>query len=104
MKPEGAEVTPYPETAHDYKVCTGYTCPTCGFWVQLGTSHHCLPNYGAANYWHRVPAEVVRFAGNIAAHEDLPTDAPIGDAYYIEQGSILVVRTVGGWYAFDRVS
>lgn len=86
----------------------GYWCPTCNTWVsgphncspRVWTTHQTvtvLPNLGSSP----VP-QISKFKGAIDTLEDLPSKPAVGDAYYVIQSDLLVVRQSNGWFHYDR--
>lgn len=93
----------------------GYTC-SCGTWVNYGTYHHCVWRTGAS--WpepvyvfpqYRSDPLIKRFRGSTKDMKSLPRRAyrpdggysQQGDAYFVEDPGVLVVRLEHGWHTFD---
>ena len=108
---------------HNYTVGTGtvggYTCPNCHSWVSYGVYHTCsnwnpfwwqYPTYHPVYYpaYQSQPA-VNKFCGSVEKMKDLPSakyvpgqaQAEVGDAYFVENPGVLVVRVSNGWHTFD---
>jgi hypothetical protein len=83
----------------------GYWCSRCGGWVAYGCSHWNFPRQASplVQYvsYPSTPT-LSRFRGAVATLDDLPSDALIGDGYYVERAGRLVVRYSGGWFVFDE--
>lgn len=43
-----------------------------------------------------------RFCGPVKDLDSLPSDAQVGDSYYVEKAEALVVHGLSGWHHFDR--
>lgn len=79
----------------------GYCC-SCGQWVTNGNSHVCnwVPQqqvYSWPTWTYAVTEQIKMFKGAIKTASDLPSDATIGDAYYVKDLDALFVRVTAGW-------
>lgn len=92
----------YPTTPYT----NGYWC-NCGQWVQWGVGHVCVypwhTNTIIYQGWNPVMTpQISKFKGNVKSIDDLPKNAATGDAYYVKDADVLVVREAQGWFHFDR--
>lgn len=86
----------------------GWTCPTCGQWIQPGVWHQCpavvtwTPNQTTGTvYWPQgaTMTEMKRFRGALDDLRDLPKakKAVVGDGYYVKAWDTLAIRQTSGW-------
>lgn len=89
----------------------GYTCAVCGSWVMYGNAHACGSINAWPNSWPTYITspgpQISKFRGQVKTLADLPKSgnyrehAKTGDAWFVKDSGVLVVRVSNGWHQFD---